>query len=322
VTDANVMLGKIRAAYFPNIFGKEGNSPLDTAIVIEKFSQLAKIIDNLTPEQVAEGFITIAIDNMANALKKISLQRGYNISNYALCTFGGAGGQVACLIADTLGIKTIFLHPYAGVLSAYGMGLADIRVSKESTVEQTLSLDLIASLQQLMKSLQMQAKKELDRSIASRVEKVIKKVSLKYAGTDSSLTVDFTDNISLMRQAFETEYQTRYGFIQSQKELIVELVSVEVIQMMDSPEEALITRARPLDKPPKPVEIVQVFTNNSWQDAPIYLRKDLQVGDIINGSAIIIEKISTIVVEPNWKARLTANNHLILFSQDDILGLI
>jgi 5-oxoprolinase (ATP-hydrolysing) len=157
VTDANVMLGKIHPQHFPSVFGLKGNLPLDKDIVIQKFSQLAQEIADIThnhrtPEQVAAGFIAIAVENMANAIKKISLQRGYDVSQYTLCCFGGAGAQVACLIADTLGIKKIFLHPYAGVLSAYGMGLADIRAIRELGVEQPLTPELIPQLQQQMKT--------------------------------------------------------------------------------------------------------------------------------------------------------------------------
>jgi 5-oxoprolinase (ATP-hydrolysing) len=310
VTDANVMLGKIRPDYFPQIFGETGNLPLDGVIVRRKFAQLSQEIGNLSPAEVAAGFLTIAVDNMANALKKISLQRGYDVSEYALCTFGGAGGQVACLIADTLGIKTIFLHPYAGVLSAYGMGLADLRTSQERAIEKPLTQALISELQELVKSLTEVAQKSLQSSEV----KVIPKVSLKYQGTDSTLSVNFQEDRGAMCQEFAQEYQQRYGFIQSEKALIVELVSVEVVQSMATPEEALITRKRPLEQAPKPVEIVEIFTQNTWQQAPIYHREDLEPGDRILGSAIIVEKISTIVVEPNWQAQLTEKNHLVLTS--------
>ncbi|GFE69384.1 hydantoinase/oxoprolinase family protein [Chroococcus sp. FPU101] len=311
VTDANVMLGKIRSDYFPQIFGKEGNLPIDAEIVRQKFTELAQTIQK-TPEEIAAGFMTIAVDNMANALKKISLQRGYDVSQYTLSTFGGAGGQVACLIADTLGIKTIFLHPYAGVLSAYGMGLADIRVIKESAVEQILTQALLSQLEKLLTLLEKQARNELNTEKSTKDEKVIKKVSLKYQGTDSTLTVSFAQDLAMMQKEFETEHQTRYGFIQPQKALIVERVSVEVIQIVETPEEALMTRTRSLDEMPDPVEIVQIFTKNSWQETPVYRRENLQPFDEVVGTAIIIEKIGTIIVEKNWIAKLTENNHLVL----------
>ncbi|MHC5857829.1 hydantoinase/oxoprolinase family protein [Nostoc sp.] len=315
VTDANVMLGKIHPQYFPSVFGIDGNLPLDKDTVIQQFTQLAQDIqaatlNHFTPEAVASGFIAIAVENMANAIKKISLQRGYDVSQYVLCCFGGAGGQVACLIADTLGMKKIFLHPYAGVLSAYGMGLADVRAIREGGVEQPLNQVLIPQLQQLMAYLETQARSEIDEAL-SQVE-VIRKANLKYEGTNSTLTVNFDDNVVLMRQEFETEHQSRYSFIQLEKNLIVESASVEVIQKMDTPEEPLIIRTRPLDEDPVSVETVKMFTADRWYDTPIYRREDLQPEDIINGPAIVVEKISTIVVEPNWQARLTTKNHLIL----------
>ncbi|MBE9049784.1 hydantoinase/oxoprolinase family protein [Nostocales cyanobacterium LEGE 11386] len=317
VTDANVMLGKIHPQYFPSVFGLNGNLPLDKDIVIQKFTQSAQEIadgtgNHRTPEQVAAGFVAIAVENMANAIKKISLQRGYDVTQYVLCCFGGAGAQVACLIADTLGMKKIFLHPYAGVLSAYGMGLADIRAIRESGVEQPLTQVLIPQLQQLMASLENQARGELTSENVSNKEEVVRKVNLKYAGTNSTLNINFASDVAVMQQEFADEHKSRYGFIQVEKTLIVESASVEVIQKMDTPAEPLITRTRPLNEAPKAVETVRMFTANKWYDTPVYQREDLQPGDVISGTAIIVEKISTIVVEPNWEARLTERNHLIL----------
>ncbi|MDJ0843436.1 hydantoinase/oxoprolinase family protein [Crocosphaera sp.] len=321
VTDANVMLGKIQPQYFPHIFGKDGNLPLDKAIVTQRFIELSQEIYQAThhknsPEEIAAGFIKIAVENMANAIKKISLQRGYDVTHYTLCTFGGAGGQVACLIADTLGIKTVFLHPYAGGLSAYGMGLADIRVIKESAIEKVLSQDLMTELKRVINVLEKDGRKELDTHESIKGEKIVSKVSLKYQGTDSTLLVDFADDVSIMQKSFEAEHQLRYGFIQPQKMLIIESISVEIVQIMDSPDEPLVTRIRPLDQLPKPIEIVPVFTDNKWQDTPIFQREDLQPQDVIKGPAIIIEKISTIMVESYWNARLTEYNHLVL-SKDE-----
>ncbi|MBW4601712.1 MAG: hydantoinase/oxoprolinase family protein [Calothrix sp. FI2-JRJ7] len=316
VTDANVILGKIHPQYFPSVFGVDGNLPLDKDIVIEKFTQLAQEIktktgNNSTPEQVAAGFIAIAVESMASAIKKISLQRGYDVTQYVLCCFGGAGAQVACLIADTLGMTKIFLHPYAGVLSAYGMGLADVRALREGAVEQTLTQDLIHQLQVLMESLEIQARGELPLNNESEQE-VVQKINLKYEGTNSILTVDFDSDITAIQQEFEIEHKTRYGFIQSGKTLIVESASVEVILKMDTPEEPLIARTRTLDEAPAFVETVQIFALDKWHDTPVYRRNDLQPEDSINGPAIIVEKISTIIVEPNWQAKLTERNHLIL----------
>jgi 5-oxoprolinase (ATP-hydrolysing) len=305
ITDANVLLGKIQPSYFPAIFGQGGNLPLDKDIVVTKFQQLAaKIGKNAIPEQVAAGFIKIAVENMANAIKKISLQKGYDVTDYTLCTFGGAGGQVACLIADTLGMKSIFLHPYAGVLSAYGMGLADLRVIKEKAIEQGLNRDLIGQLLTEMNELEILASRELES-----YNQVQQKVYLKYQGSDATLAVNFSQK---MRQDFEREHQKRYGFMQANKDLIVESIAVEVIQNMTTPEEAILTRTRPMGELPSILEKVSVFTGNQWRETPIYQRSHLQPFDCLTGPAIIIEKISTIVIEPDWIAQLTEKNHLIL----------
>ena len=318
VTDANVMLGKIQPQYFPTIFGSEGNLPLDQQIVREKFTSLTQEIvqvinHNYTPEQVASGFIAIAVEEMANAIKKISLQRGYDVSNYTLCCFGGAGGQVACLIANTLGIKKIFLHPYAGVLSAYGMGLANRGEIRESAIEKTLQPEIMPQLLLLIESLETEARRSLNLTNDSNDQvAVVSKVNLKYEGSNSTLNIDFAEEIATMENLFAEKHQSRYGFIQSEKDLIVESVSVEVIQTMDAPEEPIITRLRPLNQAPQFLETVKLFTNNQWHNAPIYQREELQPGDEIKGAAIIVEKIGTIVVEPDWQARLTEVNHLIL----------
>jgi 5-oxoprolinase (ATP-hydrolysing) len=305
ITDANVLLGKIQPAYFPAIFGPEGNQPLDSQIVQHKFADWAQATHS-QPEQVAAGFISIAVINMANAIKKISLQRGYDVTAYVLCCFGGAGGQLACLLADTLGMKTIFLHPYAGVLSAYGMGLADIRSIREVTVERPLNSETIAALVALFRSLV---------EPETQHQQQIQKVYLKYQGTDTALPIDFVQDIAKMQQDFERTYRSRYGFIQANQTIMVASISLELVEVMAVPPEPIMTRRRPLGQPPQAVATVPVFTNDRWHDTPVYQRADLEPGDTMPGPAIIGEAIGTIVVEPNWTARLTDRNHLILERQ-------
>ena len=309
VTDANVMLGKIQPQYFPAVFGKDANQPLDREIVLDKFDRLTKEINtttgnNSTPERVASGFIAIAVANMANAIKKISLQRGYDVTEYVLCCFGGAGAQVACLVADNLGISKILIHPYAGVLSAYGIGLADIRNTKVKSVEEILTAEIIPSLTSWF-----------DRPIANETNnntRVIRKANLKYAATNTALTIDFNADIATMQRDFASEHYTRYGFIQPEKELVVESVSVELVQQMDTPEEEIVTRTRSLNEPPQPIEEVRIFAMDNWHDAKVYRREDLQSQDCIEGAAIIVEQISTIIVEPEWRATVSDRNYLIL----------
>ena len=324
ITDANILLGKIQSQYFPSVFGITGNLPLDSEIVQEKFTQLAQQIQAQTgyistPESVASGFIEIAIENMANAIKKISVQLGYDVSEYTLVCFGGAGGQHACLIAEKLGIQRIFIHSYAGVLSAYGIGLADIRVVKQCSIEQCLEINKIAEIKQTIGELRFAAEKEILVSIENPSKEnkdwnkncqIIIKARLKYQGTDSTLLIDFQEDISLMRFAFEQEHQLRYGFIQPHKNLIVDSLFVEIIQPMEIPEEPKIERSS--EELPNAIAEVKVFTKNQWHDAPIYRREDLQPDDHIIGPAIILEKTGTNIIEPNWQAILTHRNSLIL----------
>ncbi len=326
VTDCNVMLGKIQPQFFPKVFGKNGDLPLDGEIVRQKFHQLtteinAKTGSNSTPEQVAAGFLAIAVENMANAIKKISLQRGYDVSEYTLCCFGGAGGQHACQIAETLGMKQVFIHPYAGVLSAFGMGLADVRVIQQRAIEAPLSPELLSKLQQIFTELAAKGKQEIaNKDISDLTEnqdcQVFPKVQLKYQGTDSSLIVDFTENVATMQAEFAAAHQQRYGFIQPEKALIVEAVSVEVVQIMDSPEDPIIYRHSP--EPPSPIATVQMYVGDRWQETPVFQRDMLQPGDIITGPGIIIEATGTNAIAPNWQAKITEKNHLILTKQTAI----
>ncbi len=313
VTDANVMLGKIHPQYFPAVFGSEGNLPLDKDIVIERFQQLALTVEAATgsrsaPEQVASGFIKIAVANMANAIAKISLQRGYDVTQYALCCFGGAGAQVACLIADSLGITKIFIHPYAGVLSAYGIGLADVITTKVESAEMPLTPEFLPQLESLMASLLNKTRQEA-RSSNGTVEQ---KVNLKYIGTDSTITISFNRDLTVMQQDFAAEHQARYGFVQPDKELTIESALVELIQHTDTPNEPVTTRTRPLDKLPTPKETVKMYAEDRWHDARVYLREDLQPEDLIRGAAIIVEPIGTVIIEPNWQATVSDRNFLIL----------
>ena len=312
ITDCNVMLGKLQPQFFPQIFGKNANESLDKEIVITKFERLAKQIkDGRNSEQIAEGFIAIAVYNMANAIKKISLQRGYDVSEYVLCCFGGAGGQHACLLADALGIERIFIHPYAGVLSAYGIGLADIRISKEKTVEEVLKNSIITRLQAIFKELKVSAQKELIRQdiTADSAVSFKEKVHLKYEGTDSSLIVDF-NSLEVMQEEFQNLHQQRYGFIMTEKKLVVETASLELICPTYTPEENKLESIT--NKEILPQETVNMYTNSSWQKTPVYQREELPSGAIINAPAIIIEPTGTNILELGWQGQISDRGDLIL----------
>jgi 5-oxoprolinase (ATP-hydrolysing) len=334
VTDCNVMVGKLQPEFFPKVFGVNADAPLDQAIVQQKFQALAEQIqDSKTPEQedaifvrvacpqdmvaseikavrIAAGFLAIAVENMANAIKKISLQKGYDVSNYTLCCFGGAGGQHACMIADLLGMKRIFIHPYAGVLSAYGIGLADIRILKEKSIEKLLQPELIVDLQSVFEKLTTQAQTDLNQQQATaRKIQVVQKVHLKYSGTDSSLIVDFA-SLELMRSQFEQQYQQRYGFLATTKDLVVETVTVELICPTYTPNSPTIARQH--TQPPQAVANVSIYTADAWHDTPVYQRDTLQPGDLINSPAIIIEPTGTNIIEPGWQARISDRLDLIV----------
>jgi len=319
VTDCNVMLGKIQPDFFPKVFGLNGDLPIAPDVVNQKFGQLAgEIGGERTAEEVAEGFLAIAVEKMANAVKKISLQRGYDVSEYTLCCFGGAGGQHACAIADALGMKRVFIHPYAGVLSAYGMGLADVRAIRERAIEQQLNAELLPDLHHILSQLEAEGKRELNRRGAENTENesevlVVSKLRLKYQGSDSVLAVNFADNIEAMQAEFEAAHRQRYSFIMPEKPLIVEAVSVEVVERMDVPEASTIspsggTRILPV----QPISTVQTYVAGGWRATPVYQRDDLRSGDCIEGPAMIVEATGTNIIEPGWEGEITENNDLIL----------
>ncbi|ANV85019.1 5-oxoprolinase [Picosynechococcus sp. PCC 7003] len=316
VTDCNVLLGKIQPDFFPQVFGSEGKAPLDRAIVAEKFRALAQALAQ-EPAEIAAGFLAIAVENMSNAIKQISLQRGHDVSDYALCCFGGAGGQHACAIADTLGIKTIVIHPFAGVLSAYGIGLAEIRILKEKAIEKVLEADLFPELEAEFHGLKHQATEELTQQHPPNKAEIFEecKAHLKYQGTDSTLIVTFADQ-KTMAAEFSSLHQQRYGFTLPDKALIVESISLELIcatQTVPETPETLHTNGQP-----KPLETVAMFSDGQWQQTPVYDRAILRPGDVIPSPALITEKTGTNVIELGWQGRLNEYNHLILEKVSDI----
>jgi 5-oxoprolinase (ATP-hydrolysing) len=316
VTDCNVMLGKLNPAFFPKVFGSQADQPLDADIVRDKFADLAREIraatgDDRTPEAVAEGFLKIAIENMANAIKEISVQRGYDVTEYTLCCFGGAGGQHACTVADALGMTRVFIHPYAGVLSAYGMGLADIRAMREQAVEGLLSEALVAELEATFDRLAADGRGELrSQGIADDHMTVLRKAHVRYEGTDKPLVVDFAAAEGIVAN-FEAAHRQRYGFVVPDKAMIVEAVSVEVIGATDTVEDPILA-VPPDAAPPEPVARVAMHSHGARHDTPVYDRDRLRPGAEIDGPAIIVEKTGTDVIEPGWRGRISERNHLLM----------
>ncbi len=315
MTDANVMLGRVQPAFFPKVFGPHADQPLDRDIVVAKFSALADEIaratgQRKTPEQVAAGFLDIAVGNMAEAIKRISVQRGHDVTRYTLTVFGGAGGQHACAVADQLAMTRVFAHPLAGVLSAYGMGLADQAAMREATVEQPLA-DAQAALDERLEELSHSA---LDELIAQGVPhdriRVIRRVHLKYEGTDSALVVLHGTGEDMQRQ-FEAAYAQRFSFLMRERRLIVEAVSVEAVGGGDAADEAPVHFA-PRGGPLTAAAQVRCFFDDRWHDTPLFVRADTRPGDAIDGPAIIAEANATTLVEPGWRARVTPKDHLVI----------
>ena len=317
VTDCNVMVGKIVARYFPRVFGPEGDQPIDEALVRARFDELAGEIGEATgetplPEAVAEGFLKIAVENMANAIKRISVQRGHDVSGYALTCFGAAAGQHACQVADALGMRTVFIHPFAGVLSAYGMGLADIRVLRERGIEGALDDALMPKLAETLDALAEEGRAELLRQGVSAGEiSTERKLHIRYLGTDSALLVAFGEREAIVEE-FEAAHLQRFGFIDPGKPLIVEAASLEAIGGTERLEDVAPPAARPFGEVPEALETVRMFTGGAWHETPVFSRDHLVPEDDLPGPAIIIEETATTVVEPGWGAAITARDHLVL----------
>jgi len=309
VTDANVMLGKIQAAHFPHVFGPSGAEALDDAVVREKFAALAAQTGR-SAEDVAEGFVSIAVQQMANAIKKISVARGYDVTRYTLQCFGGAGGQHACLVADALGMTRVLVHPLAGVLSAYGMGLADQNVIREQAVELPLEAGALPTITDRLDALAQTARSELERQqLSAAAVRVQRRVHVRYEGSDSALIVSF-GSLPEITTAFEAAYRQRFAFLMQGKRLIVEAVSVEAVVAGDAPAEPRHA-LHPVRAVPSR-ETVRLYSGVQWHEAALVVREDLRAGDRIPGPAIIAEKNATTVVEPGWEAELTALDHIVL----------
>ncbi|MES2952900.1 MAG: hydantoinase B/oxoprolinase family protein [Pseudomonadota bacterium] len=321
VTDANVMLGKIQPRYFPKVFGPHANEALSLEAVQEKFAELAAQT-RLPAEEVAEGFINIAVQQMANAIKKISVARGYDVTAYTLQCFGGAGGQHACLVADALGMTRVFVHPLAGVLSAYGMGLADQSVIRERAVEVKLTPDALAATMVQLNELAAQAEGELTRQQVNHgAITTHRRVHVRYEGSDAALVVpyptagaDAAATTALIVAGFEAAYRQRFAFLMDGKGLVVEAVSVEAVIAGDAPEEPRHAMHPPRDLQASGAvrETVRMYSGGAWVQAALVVREDLRPGDVIAGPAIIAEKNATTVVEPGWQATLTEFDHLAL----------
>jgi 5-oxoprolinase (ATP-hydrolysing) len=313
VTDANVMLGKLQPDFFPAIFGPAQDQPLDTAVVKQKFEALAvEIGDGRSPEAVAEGFVTIAVENMANAIKKISVQRGYDVTEYLLNCFGGAGGQHACLVADALGMESVLIHPFSGLLSAYGIGLSGVFASRQQALLKPLAEDSLPAIDELIDALSDGVRGELaGQGVPADAAALRPVLHIRYDGTDTALPVGFAArSLAQARSDFETAHRAQFGFVYENKPMIVETVDVEGADGR--------TRGRGESDLPltsdaaQPGEIRKLFSDGAWRDAGIYRRETMEPGHKVSGPALIIESHQTIVVEQGWQAEITEKDHVLM----------
>ncbi|WP_197918239.1 hydantoinase B/oxoprolinase family protein [Thiosulfatihalobacter marinus] len=309
VTDCNVMLGKLNPDHFPHVFGPEGDQPLDVAVVRARFAAMAEEVSKETeeaprsPEEMAEGFLRIAVDNMANAIKKISVQRGHDVTGYTLQCFGGAGGQHACLVADALGMKRVFVHPYAGVLSAFGMGLAQITVMKEAQVDVPL-----AEADKARAMADELAEAAMGDVAAQGAEEVsaVHRVHLRYDGAHEAIPVAF-DTVHQAQADFEARHKERYGFVSPDREIIIDMVSVEATGGGSGTVAPMVPEGDGA-----PLAEIEMYAEGSWRDVAMYDRDRLDTGTVVSGPAVIKEKTGTNVVEPGWQARVDGLGNLIL----------
>ncbi|MCS0604435.1 hydantoinase B/oxoprolinase family protein [Streptomyces sp. LP11] len=313
VTDANVMLGRIQPDHFPAVFGPGGDQPLDPAPARDRFTALAREIhdrtgDDRTPEQVAEGFLRIAVANIANAVKRISVQKGHDVTRYALTTFGGAGGQHACGVADSLGIRTVLVPPMAGVLSALGIGLADTTAMREQSVEAPLEAASMPGVRETADDLEAAARAELlAEDVPEDSIRISRRAQLRYDGTDTTLTVDLGEP-EAMRRAFEERHRATYSFALD-RPVVVEALSVEATGITAPPD---LSALAPYEGRPATPETVRLHTGGAWRDVPLHRREALPPGETVTGPAIITEVGATTVVDDGWRAAPTDDGHLVM----------
>lgn len=305
VTDCNVLLGKLHPEHFPHVFGPNGDMPLDAEAVRAKFEALkAEIGTQKSVEELAEGFLRIAVENMANAIKKISVQRGYDVTKYTMNCFGGAGGQHACLVADALGMESIFIHPFAGVLSAFGMGLADIRAMREAQLGCPLEDGAgVATLDTIAEA----AREEVvAQSVQPNDIDVQKRAHIRPKGAQQSLAVPFGEPRQ-MRADFVTAHKQRFGFAPETDDLIIDVLEAEAIGRTGEP----VTLPDPVGAPLEAVTVPYCL-KGKWHDIPLVDRTKLSVGQSVTGPAILTEPTGTNMIEDGWQATCAAGGNLVL----------
>ena len=312
VTDANVMVGKLMPELFPAVFGPNQDRRLDAEVVAQKFEAMAQQIgDGRDARQVAEGFLTIAVENMANAIKKISVQRGYDVSTYLLNSFGGAGGQHACLVADALSMERVLIHPMSGLLSAYGIGLSSLFSTRSQALVAPLEADSKSDIDDLADKLGAQVEAELNGQgiDAGAIDRTVL-LQLRYDGTDTTLPVPYDGDLSAARKLFEAGHKAQFGFIYENRPVVVENISVEGAERREAPADETAASADGFAA--EASKTLAIFTGGTAREAGVYRREAIGPGARIKGPALIVEPNQTVVVEPGWSAEITARNDILL----------
>jgi 5-oxoprolinase (ATP-hydrolysing) len=335
ITDANLLLGRLPVQALPRLFGPGGDQPADRGVVLERFEALARQLGVAGAEVAAQGALTIAIERMAEAIRRISIQRGHDLRGAVLITFGSAGGQLTCPLADALGLTRVLLHPLAGVLSAYGIGLARPSLLRERTLRQPLEPGLLPQLERAIEALLAEATAELraggDLAAGQEPRRQVR-LELRYGGSDQGLELPWQDGptndlLADLRAAFEERHRQRFGFVVPDQPLVVERFQVEV----SAPAlEAVAGGAglAPLTaslSPPEPCEWVPLClaeeprdgsgTGMAWRQVPLWRRERLAAGQRIEGPALVVEPTGTTVLEPGWVGRVLAGRELLLERQ-------
>jgi len=317
ITDANVLLGRVVPEHFPQVFGPEANEPLDRQAAVNKFAELAAEVSSevtLSPEALAEGFLAVAVESMANAIRRITVERGDDVRDFTLCCFGGAGGQHACRVAEVLGMRQIWLHPLAGVLSAYGMGLADVEVVKQHSIDKAFNKATLAALESELQELRAQCNRELAaQAIAPENRELTTSLGLRVAGTETVIDIE-RDDADAMRRQFATSYASRFGTDHGDADLEIASMAVRATGVEQRFDEKTLAAS----EPDQPFAQARMWIADDWQAVPVYRRDDLGAGSALEGPALLIEDHATTVIEPGWRGAIGATGHLLLEANDSV----
>jgi 5-oxoprolinase (ATP-hydrolysing) len=313
VTDANVLLGRIPVDFFPRVFGPHADEPLDPGIVRLRFDELAKTISTMAgmemrPEAVAEGFLAIAVESMANAIRKITIERGEDVRDFVLCSFGGAAGQHACRVAEALDMRQVWLHPMAGVLSAYGMGLSDIRVERQLSLDEAFDATRLDEIASRLDDLRADCDSALSgQHVPAENRRFASVLGLKVSGSDTVIDVPYASGEAMLRD-FADAYSRRFGARPDSETLIVAVLRVEGTGVEQVFEEQLLDPGPPA----LAAGASRMWVDGEWRSVQVFRRDTLSAGAEVSGPCIVVEANATTVVDPGWAGTVSERGHLLL----------